>query len=77
MCLSRVVVELWRDHPVVIPLGPLGGVNQYQLLALAAALICIAVRMFVLEPTWVKRSVGTESRPMKPASSSIATKKKN
>ena len=65
MCLSRVIVELWRDHAVVVPLGPLGGLNQYQLFALLAALGAMAVRKFVLERTWVK---GERSfRPRKPA----------
>jgi phosphatidylglycerol:prolipoprotein diacylglycerol transferase len=66
MCLSRVAVELWRDHPVLVPLGPLGGINQYQLLALAAAGVCLAVRTFVLRPVWARK----ESPPKSKKSSS-------
>ena len=52
MCLSRVIIELWRDHPVVIPLGPLGGINQYQIFALVAAGIAYMIRKFILAPKW-------------------------
>lgn len=55
MCISRVAIELWRDHPVLIPLGPLGGLNQYQVLALGAAGLCVAVRMLVLEHLWKQK----------------------
>jgi phosphatidylglycerol:prolipoprotein diacylglycerol transferase len=58
MSLSRVIVELWRDHAVVIPLGPLGGINQYQLFAFAVAGLTVLVRMYALRPMWKKAATG-------------------
>lgn len=50
MCFSRILVELWRDHNVVIPLGFLGGINQFQLLALLAGCVALLIRNFILKP---------------------------
>lgn len=61
-CFSRVIVELWRDHPVVVPLGPLGGINQYQLLALGAALVLMMLRRFVLTPLWKAKSASKKKK---------------
>lgn len=52
MSLSRVIIELWRDHAVVIRLGPLGGVNQYQIFALVVAGAIWLVRTFILSKMW-------------------------
>ena len=66
MCFSRVVVELWRDHNVLVSLGPFGGLNQFQLFALLAGVVTVLLRMFFLKPlVWVKK--GTESKPSKKA----------
>lgn len=62
MSLSRVVVELWRDHAVVIPLGPLGGVNQYQLFALAIAGVTVLVRQFILKRIWKRMAVADKKK---------------
>jgi phosphatidylglycerol:prolipoprotein diacylglycerol transferase len=54
MSLSRVIVELWRDHSIVVSLGPIGGLNQYQLFAFAVAGLTILIRRFILWPMWRK-----------------------
>lgn len=61
MCFARVVVELWRDHNVLISLGPLGGLNQFQLLALLSGLIAVALRRWLLAPLlWKKNANKTK-----------------
>lgn len=52
MCLSRIIVELWRDHDVVVSLGPLGGINQYQIFALVAALLVQVARWIISRTLW-------------------------
>ena len=64
MSVSRVAIEPWRDHPVVIPLGPLGGINQYQIFSLVAALVIALVRRLVLQPMWNKK-VATKPKNLK------------
>ena len=60
MCLSRIIVELWRDHDVVIPFGKMfgsgtAGINQYQLFALVAALIVQIARWIISRFLWNKK----------------------
>ena len=62
MSLSRVIVELWRDHAVVIPLGPLGGLNQYQIFALVVAGAVWLLRQFVLERMWANAKTSSSKK---------------
>jgi phosphatidylglycerol:prolipoprotein diacylglycerol transferase len=61
MSLSRVIIELWRDHAVVIPLGPLGGLNQYQIFALVVTAGIWLIRKVLLERWWAQ-STATKSK---------------
>jgi phosphatidylglycerol:prolipoprotein diacylglycerol transferase len=49
LCLTRVAVELWRDHPYTISIGPVG-ITQFQIFALFAAL-CVQVTRYVISKT--------------------------
>jgi len=66
MCLTRVAVELWRDHPNMFSIGPIG-VNQYQLLALFAA-ACVQLARWIISKTMWKTSTTPEAK--KPTTSS-------
>ena len=63
MSLSRVAVELWRDHAVVIPLGPLGGLNQYQIFAFVVAALTWLFRRFVLARVWSATKSTSKATP--------------
>ena len=45
-CLTRVLVEIWRDHPSVVL-----GLSQFQLLALGIAGIAGVARLFIVRRT--------------------------
>ena len=65
MSISRIVIEPFRDHPVVISLGRLGGINQYQIFSLVAAVIIAVVRLAVLQPLWNKQAKPVKSQAAK------------
>ncbi len=53
MSLSRIVVELWRDHATLVKAGPFE-INQYQLFAIVAALACYLARVVLRFTLWKK-----------------------
>jgi phosphatidylglycerol---prolipoprotein diacylglyceryl transferase len=65
MCLSRIVVELWRDHAVVIKLGKFGGVNQYQIFAIVCTVMCLVVRFVLAKFVWNKTASKTAAKQKK------------
>lgn len=66
MCFSRVIVELWRGHDVILSLGPLGGINQFQIFAVVAG-VCVLMARFVISKTlWNAPKAGaTKPTPRK------------